>query len=167
MDEFGLYYSEIQEVEVYDTPTSSNIDIPLIEAIKAIDINEELNMEQLLKRAEFLASSTLDYEKKVEILNRTNVTDFNNKGLWQEKLILYDPTSSKRDLYCNFRGDSYVIYFYLFCDCYEYDGNMCQIDHPSFDYIIDVYNNLLYKIKIMQTRIFNIEIIKILELLMK
>ena len=167
MDEFGLYYSEIQEVEVYDTPTSSNIDIPLIEAIKAIDINEELNMEQLLKRAEFLASSTLDYEKKVEILNRTNVTDFNNKGLWQEKLILYDPTSSKRDLYCNFRGDSYVIYFYLFCDCYEYDGNMCQIDHPSFDYIIDVYNNLLYKTKIMQTRKFNIEIIKTIELLMK
>ena len=79
------------------------------------------------------------------------MTDFNNKCLLQEKLILYDPNRNKRKLYCNLRSDSYVIYFYLFCDCYEYVSNMCQIDHSSFDYIIDVYNNLLYKIKIMQT----------------
>ena len=167
MDEFGLYYSDIQEVEVYDIPTGSNIELPLHEVIESIDINEELTLEQLLKRAEFLASVTLDYGKNVEILNRTNVTDFNKKGLWQEKLILFDPTSSKRDIYCNFRGDSYVIYHYLFCECYEHNGTICQIDHPSYNYVIDIYNKLLYKTKLMQTRKFNIELIKTIDLLMK
>ena len=54
LDEFGLYYIEIQEVEVYDVSTNSNIDISLIYIVKSNDINEELNMEQLLKKAEFL-----------------------------------------------------------------------------------------------------------------
>ena len=57
MDEFGLYYSSIQEVEVYDIPTISNIDIPLEGAIESFDINEELTSEQVLNRAHVLATS--------------------------------------------------------------------------------------------------------------
>ena len=167
MDEFGLYYSSIQEVEVYDIPTISNIDIPLEGSIESFDINEELTSEQVLNRAHVLATSTVDFDKGIEVLNRTNITDFNRKGLWQQNLILNDPTSSQRDIYCNYRGDSYVIYFYLVCDCYGYDGNMCQIDHNSYDYTIDVFNKLFYKIKIMQTTKYNLDLIKSIDLLMK
>ena len=167
MDEFGVYDSEIQEVEVFDIPTNSKKDIPLEESIESIDLDEELTSEQLLKRAEFLATATVDYEKEVEILNRTNITIYNKQGLLQDKLILNDPTSSERDLYCNYRGNSYVEYLYLICDCNGYDGNMCQIDHNSYDYMIDIYNKLFDKIKTMQTGNYNMDLILSLNLLMK
>ena len=164
-DEHGLYYSIIKEIEVYDVPTKSKIDIPLEESIDSFDIDKELTIDQLLNRAKILASLTSDFEKEVEILNRTNITDFNKKGLWQQNLILFEPTSSKRDLYCNYRGDSYVEYFYLICDCKGYAGNMCQIDYNSYEFIKDTYNKMLYKIKIMQSRKYNKDLVNSLELL--
>ena len=167
MDEFGLYYSIIQEIEVYDIPTKSKIDIPFEESISEIDIDGIESTEQLLNRAQFLSSLTGDFDKGLEVRNRTNITDFNNKGLWQQKLILSDPTSSIRDIYCNYRGDSYVEYFYLICDCHGYDGNMCQIDHNSYEYMIDLYNKMLNKIKIMQTRKYDRNLINSIYLLVK
>ena len=110
-DKWGLFYSEIQEVEVYDVPTNSRVDIPLEDALESIDIDEDLTPEQLSNRAEFLATTTIDFEKGIEILNRTNVTDFTKRGIWQQNLILYDPTSSPNDIYCNYRGNSYVEYY--------------------------------------------------------
>ena len=166
-DEFGLFYSEIQEVEVYDIPTNSRIDIPLEEALKYIDLDEDLTPEQLNNRAEFLATITIDFDKKIKILNRTNVTDFNPKGIWQQNLILYDPTSSQRDLFCNYRGNSYVEYYYLICDCNDYEGRTCQIDYPSFDIVIEMYNKLFYKVKSLQTIHFNKYLINSVNLLMR
>ena len=166
-DEFGLYYSEIQEVEVYDVPTNSKKNIPLEESLESIDLDEDLTPEQLNNRAEFLATTTIDYEKGIEILNRTNVTDFNPKGIWQQNLLLYDPVSSQRDIYCNHRGDSYVEYYYLICDCYGYEGSMCQIDYQSFDYVIEIYNKLFTKVKTMQTIHYNKYLINSVKLLMR
>ena len=130
------------------------------ESISSIDLDEDLTTEQVLKRAEMLSTSTIDYEKEVEILNRTNITIYNKKGLLQENLILNDPTSSERDLYCNYRGNSYVEYYYLICDCNGYDGNMCQIDHNSFDYMINTYKQLFNRIKSLQTSNYNKDLIK-------
>ena len=113
MDEFNLFYSEIQEMKVVDIPTNSGIDMALEETIETIDIEEDLTTEQLLNRAEFLATTTVDFDKGVELQNRTNITIYNKKGILQEKLLLDDPHGSKRDLYCNYRGDSYMIYQYL------------------------------------------------------
>ena len=78
---------------------------------------------------------------------------------------MFDPASSKRDLYCNYRGDSYVEYFYLICDCNGYAGNMCQIDYNSYDFIKDIYNKMLYKVKTMQSRKYNKDLVISLELL--
>ena len=166
-DEFGLFYSEIQTVEVYDVPTNSRKDIPLEEALESIDLDEDLTPEQLSNRAEFLSTTTIDFEKGIEILNRTNVTDFTKKGIWQQNLILYDPTSSKTDIYCNHRGNSYVEYYYLICDCNGYEGGMCQIDHPSFDTVIEIYNRLFLKVKQMQTIHYNKYLINSVNLLMR
>ena len=167
MDEFNLFYSEIQEMKVVDIPTNSGIDMALEETIETIDIEEDLTTEQLLNRAEFLATTTVDFDKGVELQNRTNITIYNKKGILQEKLLLDDPHGSKRDLYCNYRGDSYMIYQYLVCDCTGYDGNMCQVDHASYDYMKGVYNQLFLKVKRMQTGKYNNDLIKSVNLLMK
>ena len=166
-DEFGLYYSEIQTIEIYDVPTNSKIDIPLEEALESLDLDEDLTPEQLNNRAEFLATTTIDFDKGIQILNRTNVTDFTPKGIWQQNLILYDPESSQRDIYCNHRGDSYVEYYYLICDCYGYEGGMCQIDYQSFEYVIEVYNKLFTKVKTLQTIYYNKYLINSVKLLMR
>jgi len=166
-DEFGLFYSDIQEVQVHDVPTNSKKDIPLEDALESIDLDEDLTPEQLSNRAEFLSTTTIDFEKGIEILNRTNVTDFTKKGIWQQNLILYDPTNSKTDIYCNHRGNSYVEYYYLICDCNGYEGGMCQIDHPSFDTVIEIYNKLFLKVKQMQTIHYNKYLINSVNLLMR
>jgi hypothetical protein len=166
-DEFNLYYSDSQKVEVYDVPTASQKDIPLSDGLKSIDVDEDLTPEQLSNRAEFLATTTIDFEKGIVILNRTNVTDFTRKGIWQQNLILYDPTDSQRDIYCNHRGSSYVVYLYLICDCNGYDGGMCQIDHSSLDMVIEIYNKLFTKVKQMQTIHYNKYLINSVNLLMR
>ena len=167
-DEFSLFWSEIQEVEVYDIPTNSQVDVPLEQALESIDLDEDLTPEQLSNRAEFLATTTVDFEKEgVEIINRTNITDFTKKGIWQQNLILYDPTDSQRDLYCNHRGNSYIEYYYLICDCNGYEGSMCQIDYPSFDSTIEIYDKLFTKVKTMQTIHYNKYLINSVNLLMK
>ena len=163
-DEFGLFYSEICQVEVNDIPTNSKVNIPLEESLKSIDLDEDLTPEQLNNRAEFLATTTIDFEKGIEILNRTNVTDFTKKGIWQQNLILYDPTSSIRDIYCNHRGNSYD---YLICDCNGYEGSMCQIDYPSLNYVIEIYKKLYKKVKAMQTIHYNQYLINSVNLLMR
>ena len=167
MDEFGLFYSEIQEVRVIDIPTKSNEDIPLEESIAKIDVDEELTTEQLLNRAEFISTTTVDFEKGVEIENRTNISTYNKRGVLQENLIKIDPTGSNSDLYCNKRGDSYMVYFYLICDCSGFDGSMCQIDHASYEYMKGVYNQLFLKVKMMQTGKYDHDLIKSVNLLMK
>ena len=167
-DEFEVFDTEIQEVEVYDIPSLNNKpNISLAESISSIDLDEELTSEQLLKRAEFLSKATQDFEKEEYVINRTNITIYNNRGLFQENLILYDPQSSPYDPYCNYQGHSYVEYFYLICDCNGYDGVMCQIDHSSFNYVVNVYNKLFYKIKRMQGGTYNQNLIKALNLIMK
>ena len=167
MDEFGLFYSEIQEVQVIDIPTNSNLDIPLEESIAKIDVDEELTTEQLLNRAEFISTTTVDFEKGVEIENRTNISTYNRRGVLQENLIKIDPTGSNQDLYCNKRGDSYMVYFYLICDCSGFDGSMCQIDHASYEYMKGIYNQLFLKVKMMQTGKYDHDLIKSVNLLMK
>ena len=97
MDEFGLYYSEIQEMKVIDIPTNSKVDIPLEESIAAIDINEDLEIDQLLNRAEFMSTTTVDYDKGIELMNRTNITIYNKKGILQENLVKNDPSGSNND----------------------------------------------------------------------
>ena len=68
-DEFEVYDTEIQEVEVYDIPSLNNKpNISLSESISSIDLDEELTSEQLLKRAEFLSKATQDFEKDEYIL---------------------------------------------------------------------------------------------------
>ena len=166
-DELGIFDTEIQEVIVYDIPTNSNEDIPLEESLSSIDLDEELTSEQVLKRAESLAKATSDYDKNIEILNRTNVSTYSNRGILQEKLILYDPSGSIRDLFCNYRGNSYVIYYYLFCDCNGYEGTMCQIDKNSYDYVVDIYKKLLNKVKALQDNKYNKDLIKTIKLLMQ
>ena len=166
-DEFGLFYSEYVTVQVFDVPTNSKVDLPLEDGLASIDIDEDLTPEQLSNRAEFLATTTIDFEKGIDLLNRTNVTDFTKKGIWQQNLILYDPTSSNRDIYCNHRGNSYVEYYYLICDCNGYEGGMCQIDHPSFDSVIEIYNKLFTKVKQMQTIHYNKYLINSVNLLMR
>ena len=78
--------------------------------------------------------------KGTEYINRTNVTAYDKKGNLQEKLLLNKPKSNLREVdgYCNQRGYSYVEYNYLICDCPGYNGNMCQIDHASYDYIFKI-----------------------------
>ena len=167
MDEYDLFYSEIKYVRVIDIPTNSGEDIALKDAINKIDLNEELEDDQLLKRAEFISTTTVDFQKEEELLNRTNITTFNKKGVWQENLILYDPVSSSRDIYCNYRGNSYVEYFYLICDCNGYVGGMCQIDHSSYDFAVENYNLLFTKVKMQQTGKYNHNLIKSVNLIMK
>ena len=166
-DEWGLFYSEIQVVEVVDIPTRSMVNLTLEEGLANIDLDEELTSEQLSNRAEFLATTTVDYDKGVELINRTNVTDFTKKGIWQQNLILSDPTSSQRDLYCNYRGNSYMVYYYLVCDCDGYEGTMCQIDAPSFESTIGLYDKLFTKVKKMQTIHYDKYLINSVNLLMK
>ena len=166
-DELNLFYSEIQEVEIYEVYEFIKKKIPLEETIKSIDLDKELSTEQLLKRSEFLAKTSVDFEKGIEFINRTNITIYSNKGILQEKLILYKPTAYENDLYCNERGDSYRVYFFLICDCKGADGDMCQIDHNSYDYMINVYKELYNKIRRMQTGKYNKDLIKALNLLMK
>ena len=167
MDEFGLYYSEIQEMKVIDIPTNSKVDIPLEESIAAIDINEDLEIDQLLNRAEFMSTTTVDYDKGIELMNRTNITIYNKKGILQENLVKNDPSGSNNDFYCNERGDSYMVYFYLVCDCHGFTGAMCQVDHASHDFMLKNYNDLFLKIKMMQTGKYEHELIKSVNLLMK
>jgi len=70
-----------------------------------------------LKRAQFLASTTVDFQKGIEFKNRTNITTYNKRGVLQENLTDLGPDKySKNDLYCNKRGDSYIVYFYLICE---------------------------------------------------
>ena len=166
-DKYDLYDSIIQEVEAIEIPTSGNINLNLTETIKSLDINDDLTLEQLLNRAEFFATVTSDFDKGIEIINRTNITDFSKKGMLQEKLILNDPVSSSRDIYCNYRGNSYVIYFYLICECNDYFGNMCQIDKNSFESMIEIYYKLFYKLKIMQGNFYHHDLIKAIYILMK
>ena len=167
-DEFGVFYSEIKKVQVFDIPTNSQKDLPLEEGLKSIDLDEDLTSEQLSNRAEFLATTTVDFDKgEVEILNRTDITPITKKGIRQENLILNDPTDSQRDLYCNHRGNSYIIYRYLICDCSGYEGSMCQIDYPSLDSTIEVYKKLFNKVKTMQTIHYNKHLINSVNLLMK
>ena len=166
-DEYNLYYSEIQKVRVVDIPTKSGVNnITLSETIQTIDIDEELESEQLLNRAEFLATTTVDFEKEEVTINRTYITTYNKQGVLLENLQKTDPSSSMNDIYCNYRGDSYVEYFYLICDCHGYDGAMCQIDHGSYDFMIDTYNQLFLKVKMMQTGKYNNDLIKSVNLLM-
>ena len=166
-DEYNLYYSEIQKVRVVDIPTKSGVNnITLSETIQTIDIDEELESEQLLNRAEFLATTTVDFEKEEVTINRTKITTYNKQGVLLENLQKTDPSSSMNDIYCNYRGDSYVVYFYLICDCHGYDGAMCQIDHGSYDFMIDTYNQLFLKVKMMQTGKYNNDLIKSVNLLM-
>ena len=100
-------------------------------------------------------------------MNRTGISTYTKKGIKQENLILDDPTDSQRDLYCNHRGNSYVVYRYLICDCDGYEGSMCQIDYPSFDSTIEIYNKLFTKVKTMQTIHYNKYLINSVNLLMK
>ena len=165
-DEFNLYFTEVKEVKVYDVPTSSQIDLPLEESLKSIDLDEDLTPEQLSNRAEFISTTTIDFEKGTDIQNRTNITTFTKQGIWQEDLIMLDPTDSQRDIYCNHRGNSYVVYKYLICDCNGYEGSMCQIDYPSFDSTIEIYNELFTKVKKMQTIHYNKYLINSVNLLM-
>ena len=44
---------------------------------------------------------------------------------------------------------------------------MCQIDHSSYDFIIDVYKKLFLKVKSMQTGKYNKNLIQSVNLLMK
>ena len=166
-DKWGIYYSEIQEVTVNDIPTNGGPDLTLEDGLASIDLDEDLTPEQLSNRAEFLATTTVDFEKGLDIINRTNVTDFNKRGIWQQNLIINDPTSSQRDLYCNGRANSYIIYYYLICDCNGYEGSMCQIDAPSFDSTIEIYDKLFTKVKTMQTIHYNKYLINSVNLLMK
>ena len=168
-DEYELYDSEIQEVEVTDAFTFINDKVPVEELLETIDLEEELTSTQLLKRAEFLATTTVDFEKGIEILNRTNITTYNNKGILQVNLTNKDPKSSLpiEDIYCNNRGVSYVIYFYLICDCPNFEGSMCQIDHSSYNYVVNIYKELFTKIKRMQTTKYDKNLIRGLNLIMK
>ena len=167
-DEYELYDSEIQEVEVTDVFTYIDEKIPMEELLDSIDLDEDLTSTQLLKRAEFLASTTVDFQKGIEFKNRTNITTYNKRGVLQENLTDLGPDKySKNDLYCNKRGDSYMLYFYLICDCINFEGTMCQIDYGSFDYVVNVYKELFTKIKRMQTTKYNKDLIKALNLLMK
>ena len=165
-DEFSLFYTEVKEVQVFDVPTSSQVDLPLEESLQSIDLDEDLTPEQLSNRAEFISTTTVDFEKGTDIQNRTNITTFTKQGIWQEDLIMFDPTDSQRDIYCNHRGNSYVVYKYLICDCSGYEGSMCQIDYPSFDSVIEIYNELFTKVKKMQTINYNKYLINSVNLLM-
>ena len=109
-DEFEVYDSEIQEVEVFYIPkyNNSKINITLKESIKSIDLSEDLTSDQLLKRTEFISTTTAGFEKDEELLNRTNVTIYNNKGLLQEKLILKEPGDGIDHEFCNFNGYEYL-----------------------------------------------------------
>ena len=174
-DEYGLYYSEIQEVRLIEIPTQvapTEIEevIPLEESIQTIDIEENLETDQLLNRAEALSTATIDFDKGYTLLNRTNVTIYNSKGILQENLVLVTPNTSdgsKRNDFCNNRGAAYIMYQYLVCDCDGFDGNTCQIDHASYDYIKDIYNQLFTKVKRMQTEKYNKDLIKSVNLIMK
>ena len=169
-DEFDVYDSEIQEVEVNEMPidlSKNRVNIPLEESIETIDLDEDLTTEQLLKRTRMLATSTVDFEKEEVILNRTNISTYNKKGLLQENLILIDPDIKIDAPFCNIRGSSYIIYQYLICDCNGYDGNMCRIDHPSYESTVNIYKKLFNKIKRMQTGKYNKDIIQSLNILMK
>ena len=169
MDEFGLFYSEIAEMKVVDVPTESGVNISLKDSIQKLDVNEELSVEQLLNRAEFLSKMTVDYDKGFELLNRTNISIYNSKGILQENLITKDPQSSapERDTFCNGRGVSYVVYFYLICDCNGYDGNMCQIDHASYEDMVSNYKDFFLKVRMMQTGKYDYSLIKSVNLYMK
>ena len=168
-DEFELFYSEIQEVTIYEVYEFINKKVPLEESIKSVDLEKDLTTKQLLNRAEFLATVTVDFDKGTEYINRTNVSAYDKKGNLQEKLLLNKPKSNLREVdgYCNQRGYSYVEYNYLICDCPGYDGNMCQIDHASYDYMINIYKELFTKVKQMQTSKYNKDLIKSVNLLMR
>jgi len=173
-DEFGLYYSEIQEMKVLEIPTKLSSDevdvvIPLQNTTASIDLDEDLESSQLLFRSESISSTTIDFDKGKEILNRTNTTIYNSKGILQEKLISTDPISEPQvnDEYCNGRGTAYMTYLYLVCDCNGFDGSTCQIDHQSFDYMKQLYSDLFLKVRRMQTGKYNGDLIKSVNLLMK
>ena len=174
-DEYGLFFSEIQEVKINKIPTELSPGEPkpnltLAEALDSIDIDEEYTSEQLLNRASSVSTTTIDYDKGYEIVNRTNVTIYNSKGVLQEYLILKEPEVNHRkdtNDYCNTRGGSYMMYHYLVCDCDGYDGNTCQMEYSSYEPVKQLYNDLLLKIKRMQTGKYNQDLIKSVNLLMK
>ena len=166
-DEYELYYSEIQPMQIFDIPTNKGPDIALEESIQTIDVEEDLSTEQLLKRAEFISTTTIDFDKGFELPNRTNISIYNKKGILQENLIDYGPRGSSNDIYCNGRGDSYMVYHYLICDCQGFIGTVCQVKASDYDYVKEVYNSLFLKVKTMQTGKFNKDIIKSVNLFMK
>ena len=174
-DEHGLYYSEIKDLKLFKIPTdlepgeTQNV-LPLKETLLTIDLDEELTSEQLLNRAQFTSTMTVDFDKGYEIVNRTNVTIYNSKGILQENLILKEPEANHRkdgNKYCNTYGGSYLMYRYLVCDCDGYTGTNCQIDHSSYDTVKGDYSKLFLKVKRMQTGKYEKNLIKSVNLIMK
>ncbi len=170
-DELGVYYSEEKEVKVYDIPTESGKNLKLNDTLKAIDVDLDLTPEQLSYRAEELSTTTVDYPKKDNdiVVNRTNITDFTKEDHnWTEKLNLLDPDGRKpHDIYCNRRGDSYIIYYYLTCDCRGYYGTYCQIDQESQKDVISFYYKIFNQVKSLQTEEFNHHLLNAVHLLVK
>ena len=168
-DEFNVSNSETTVIEVHDIPRadSPKQNITLKESFASIDLDDELTSDSILKRAKTFASSTTNFEREEEELNRTSVTTFNKKGILQENLILNDPIGKNRDIYCNFNGDSYVVHYYLVCDCDGKDGNNCKIDHESYDYMIQKYHQLFNRVKSLQTGKYNKDLIQSLHYIMK
>ena len=163
-DEYGLYNSTFITIKVYDPPFISGKNIPISEVISTIELNRELSSKQLLNIADFLSILT-NYED-ARTLNRTTITNYDENGE-TELLNLYDPINKENDLFCNKRGNSYIIYYYLTCKCINYYGSNCQIDIDSYIQLVTIYKNLYNKIIKIQTDQFNEDILNSIYLLVK
>ena len=75
----------------------------------------------------------------------------------------------KIELKRNKRGNSYVIYKYLYCDCGTFDflGSVCQIDYYSIKRLIAVYKQLYQKVLNAQTTQYDFNLLNTVHLLIK
>ena len=164
-DQHDLYNSTVTPITVYDPPLISKQSISIADAISTLDLDEVLSPEQLSNRAEFIATVAVNYDNE-PIINRTNITNYDENGE-TEFLNLYDPVSQERDSYCNKRADSYVIYYYLTCECQNYYGSNCQIDGNSYQLLVNVYRTLYQKVIEAQTTDYNEYLLNVVYLLVK
>ena len=170
-DKFSLYDSTSEILLVNKPPTESGVSIPISEVISSIDVELDLSSKQLSNRAEFISTITVDFPKEF-ILNRTNVTNYdiniNDKIVTLPYLILQDPISLERDSFCNKRGNSYMIYKYLYCDCSDdFVGVVCQIDKDSLSNVLSNYKTLYQKVLSAQTTQYDFYLLNTVHLLIK
>ena len=163
-NEFKLFNSTYISILVLDQNEDNDY---LIEDYfdEIFNINSDLTFEQISERVSLLVTL---YSYKKNFLDRTEVKNYDSNGIKTNNLNLYDPVPFLKDINCYKRGDSYLIYKFLYCICEEkYVGSVCQIKKTIYEKFLHIYKELYNKIINEQHEIYDELIVELISSLIK